>query len=407
MTLSNTKTYDFDTIHDRSNTSSIKWSIRLDDEGQRVNLKEDDLPFWVADMDFPNPPEIREALKKRIDHGFFGYTSAPEALNEAIVARMKKLHDWDIQADWILYNPGMVMFLGAVTASLTSVGSGILMNTPVYGPFLSRPKHYQRFAQGVPMVRVDDDAHTFHYEIDFDAFEKTITAQTELYYLCNPHNPTGTHFTREELQRLAEICLKHDVVIASDDIHCDLMLGGAEYIPIATLSPEIEHNTITMLAGTKTYNMAGLACSVAIVPDPEKRKKIADYSWGSGYHVDTLAYEALLAGYQKCDSWLEQTCAYITDNRDYFVQYMRDNLPMVKMTVPDATYLALMDFSAIDIPEKYSSVTDYFAEEAGIIFTPGSFFGDDLNNYARINLACPRALLTQGLERMAKLINSA
>lgn len=401
------KVYDFDTIYDRSNTSSIKWMARFNDDGQRVDLKNDDLPFWVADMDFPNPPEIREALKKRIDHGFFGYTFAPEALNEAIVSQMKKLYQWDIQSDWILYNPGMVMFLGAVTASLTDAGSGIVMDTPAYGPFLSRPKHFNRFAQGIPMIRVDDDTHSFHYEIDFDAFEQAITSQTELYYLCNPHNPTGKRYTREELQRLADICLKHDVIIASDDIHCDLMLGDTQHIPIATLSPEIEHNTITMLAGTKTYNMAGLACSVAIIPDPVKRQKVADYSLSAGYHVNTLAYEALLAGYEKCDNWLEQTRAYITDNRDYLVQYMNDNLPMIKTTIPEATYLVWMDFSAVNIPEQYTSVSDYFAQEAGVIFSPGSFFGAGLETYARINLACPRALLTQGLERIAELLNKS
>ena len=406
MASSNTKTYDFDTIHDRKNTSSIKWSIRMDDKGERVPMRDDDLPFWVADMDFPNPPEIREALKKRIDHGFFGYTSAPTELNNEIVKRMKRLYDWEIQPEWILYNPGMVMFLGAVTQALTDVGSGILMDTPVYGPFLSRPQHYQRFAQKVPMIRVDDDAQTFHYEIDFDAFERAITSQTQMYYLCSPHNPSGKAYSREDLERLADICLKNNVIIASDDIHCDLMLGNSQHIPIATLSPEIAHNTITMLAGTKTYNMAGLACSVAIIPDDEKRQKIAEFSWGSGYHVDTLAYEALLAGYRDCEDWLDQTRAYITENRDHAIEYLRENLPMIKSTIPEATYLLWMDFSAINLPEKYSSMTEFFAQEAGVIFSPGSFFGNNLDSYVRMNLACPRGLLMQGLERVSNLVNS-
>ncbi|MGJ3241106.1 MAG: MalY/PatB family protein [Anaerolineae bacterium] len=395
-----TKTYDFDTLHDRQDTSSIKWSFRMNDAGQIVPLKPDDIPLWVAEMEFPNPPEIREALKRRIDHGFFGYTASPEPLKQAVVERVKRLYDWDIQPEWVLFNPGMVMFLSVITRALTQPGSGVLMNTPVYGPFLSRPPQFQRFAQKVPLVRVEDDAHTFHYEVDFDSFEQAITSQTEMYYLCNPHNPLGKSFRRDELERLAEICLKHDVLIVSDDIHCDLMLGGTPHTPISTLSPEVEKNSIFMMAGTKTFNMAGIACSVAIIPDDAHRQKVAEVSWGSGYHVDTLAYEALLAGYQECGEWLRQTNQKLTENRDLVVNFVCEHLPMVKTTVPDATYMNWMDFSAITLPEQYGSVTEFLAQEAGVIFSPGSFFGDNLNDYVRMNFACPQHVLEDALSRI-------
>lgn len=401
-----TKLYDFDTLHDRQNTSSIKWDSRFNSKGELIPLKEGDIPLWVAEMEFPNPPEIREAMKQRIEHGFFGYTASPQDLKDIIVERMKRLYNWEIQADWVVFNPGMVMFLGVITRALTNRGSGILMNTPVYGPFISRPKMYERFAQKVPMLRVDDDAHTFHYEIDFDAFEAAITPQTELYYLCNPHNPVGKTFSREELEKLADICLKHDVLIASDDIHSDLMLGDNQHIAISALSPEIEKNSIFMIAGTKTFNMAGIACSVAIIPDDDKRKKISDISFGSGYHVDTLAYEALLAGYRDCGEWLNQVTNYLTDNRDFALSYMRENLPMIKSTVPSATYLGWHDCSAIEIPEKYPSMTDFFAEEAGVVFSPGSFFGENLDKYVRLNFAVPRYLLAEALEKMTQAVNN-
>lgn len=400
-----TQIYDFDTIHDRSNTSSIKWTKHYNGNSEMVPLTEGKIPLWVAEMEFPVPPEIREAMKKRIDHGFFGYTVEPEPLKEIIVERMKTLYNWDIESEWILFNPGMVLFVGVVTRALTQPGAGILMSTPAYGPFLSRPSQYQRFTQRVPLQRVDDDANTFHYEIDFDVFEAAITPQTEMFYLCNPHNPIGKSFSTEELQRLGEICVKHDIIIASDDIHCDLMLSDKKHTLITTLSPEIQKNTITMIAGTKVFNMAGNACSVAIVPDKEKREKIHALSYGSSYHVGTLAYEALLAGYRDCDEWLHQLRQYLTDNRDFVRQYVQEHLPMIKTTIPDATYMMWIDFNALDIPDKYSTMTDFFSEEAGVIFSPGSFFGDNLHNYVRLNFAVPRSMLVEALDKVKQAVD--
>lgn len=405
-TKTQTYTYDFDTVHDRRNTASVKWSMRMDGERNLKPISDTDVPLWVADMDFPNPPEIREALKKRIDHGFFGYTLPPNELREVIVADMKSCYNWDIQPDWLMFNPGMVLFLNTVTATLTNPGAGILMNTPVYGPFLSVPPHQQRFAQTVPMARVDDDAQTFHYEIDFDAFEAAISPQTEMYFLCSPHNPVGKAFTQAELEQLAEISLRHNIRIASDDIHADLMLDDNEHIPIATLSPEVAAKTITMIAGTKTYNMAGLACSVAIVQDAAERQKIQAYSFGSGFHVDTLAFEALLAGYRDCGEWLRQVRAYITENRDYAVQRIQNELPMLKTTIPAATYLQWIDCTALDYPEKYKTVTDFFAEEAGVVFSCGTFFGKQGDGFVRLNLAAPRKLVAEGIDRMVHAIET-
>ncbi|MEM9951782.1 MAG: PatB family C-S lyase [Chloroflexota bacterium] len=404
--MTSTQLYDFDTLHDRSNTSSIKWMNRVSNDGELIPMNPNAISLWVAEMEFPNPPEIREAMKRRIDHGFFGYTLSPDPLKDVIVERMKRLYNWDIHSDWILFNPGMVMFLSAVTQALTQAGDGVLMNTPVYGPFLSRPTHYQRFGQRVPMVRVDDDASTFHYEIDFDDFEASITPQTKMYYLCNPHNPVGKAFSIDELERLADICMKHNVLIVSDDIHCDLMLDGKQHTPIATLSPEVEKNSIIMIAGTKTFNMAGIACSVAIIPDEEKRKKVADFSKNAGYHADVLAYEALKAGYEHCGEWLRQATSYLTENRNLLTETIRAELPMLKTTVPDATYMSWLDCSQLNYKDKYVSATEFFAEEANVVLSPGTFFGDGLEDYVRLNFAVPRHILVQALQQMREAVET-
>ncbi|MGB7337431.1 MAG: PatB family C-S lyase [Phototrophicaceae bacterium] len=400
-----TKVYDFETRHDRSNTYSVKWTSRKNDQGILVPVNDDTIPLWVAEMEFPNPPEIREAMKRRIDHGFFGYTFGYDSLKNVIADRMKTLYGWDVKPEWILFNPGMVLFVSNITQALTTQGAGIIMNTPLYGPLLTRPKQYQRFAQTVPMVRVADDANTFHYEIDFEAFETSITAETEMYYLCNPHNPVGKSFTADELKRLGDICVKHDILIVSDDIHSDLILGDASYTPIASLSKEIEQNSIVLLAGTKTFNMAGIACSVAIIPNDDMRAKVDKFSSGSGSHADLLSYDALLAGYTECGEWLQQVRAYLTANRDFTVNFIREHLPMVQMTVPDGTYMTWVDFSDVNYPEKYQSVTEFLAIEANVAYSPGSFFGDGLDNYVRLNFACPRPLLQEALERTRDAIN--
>lgn len=398
------KPYDFDTVHDRRNTASIKWSIRMNDAGQAVPIRESDVPLWVADMDFPTPPEILQALHDRVDHGFFGYTVASDDLKAVIVDRMKRLYDWEVQADWLLFNPGMVLFLNVVLQALTREGDGVLMNMPVYGPFHKLTPHRGRFAQYIPMRRIEDSAHTFHYEIDFEQFEQAARhPQSAIFFMCNPHNPTGRSYTKQELERLGEICLAHDILIAADEIHSDLLLGETRHTPIATLSPALARQTVTMFAGTKTFNMAGLACTVAIVPDEEKRQQIAAYSFASGYHTNTLAYEALLAGYRDADDWLQQVRQYITANRDYAIRYIQEQMPMLKTTVPEGTYLLWIDCQDLTLPDSYNTANAFFAEEAGVIFSGGQFFGAQ-GDFVRMNLACPRTLLQQGLERMREAI---
>jgi len=388
-------TFDFDIVTDRSGTDCAKWEF----------FGEDVLPLWVADMDFKAPPAILQALQERVSHGIFGYTMPPPALREIVVQRMQERYNWTVDPEHILFLPGMVLGLNVVAQAVGDDGDGILMNDPVYGPFHWVPSNRARFPQGVPMRRVEDDDQTFHYEIDFDALENAILPQTSLYYLCNPHNPIGQSFTPEELQRLGELCLKHNVVICADEIHSDLLLGDTVHTPIATLSPELEQQTVTLIAPTKTYNIAGLACSVAIVPNDEIRQKMAKISQMSGYHVDTLAFTAALAGYRDSEDWLHALRDYLTENRDFVLNFIHEHLPMLKTTVPQSTYLLWIDASALPL-DDYENAHDFFLKEAKVAVNPGTFFGAGYEPYVRLNFAAPRSLLEDGLNRMKKAVDA-
>lgn len=383
--------FDFDTVHDRKNTSAAKWEY----------FDKDVLPLFVAEMDFKTPEAITDQLQARVEHGFFGYTMCPDELREVLVTRLKALYDWDVQPEWMLFNPGMVVTLNLVAQAAAQPGDGVLMQTPVYGPFMSVAQNRQLFAQPVDLVptSVTNGDNLFRYEIDFDAFEAAITPQSKLFFLCDPHNPGGRIFQRDELERLAEICLKHDITIAADSIHCDLLLDDQPFLPIGTLSPEVADKSITMIAPTKSFNLPGLACSIAIVPNNDLRQKLEVKSRMSGYHVDTLAYEAALAAYKHGDVWLQSALAYMRENRDFVTSFLAERLPMLKTTTPEATYLAWIDCSALDIGE-HESPHHFFLKQARVALSPGTFFGESGKQFVRLNFACPRSLLHEALERM-------
>lgn len=385
-------TFDFDTVVERRDTNCYKWDLYGDDV----------LPLWVADMDFQSPQVVVDRIKQRADHGIFGYTPPPKALKEAIVQRMKERYDWTVDPEHLVFNPGMVLMLNVVAQTVGKAGDGILMQTPVYGPFLTVPSHRGRFANTVDMKRVDQDNNIFSYEIDYSTFEAGMTKQTSLFYLCNPHNPVGRAFRRDELQQMADLCLKHDVVICEDAIHSDLLMDDNNYTPIASLSPEIAQQTITLIAPSKTFNIPGLALSIAIIPNDELRQKMTSISQMSGYHADILAYEAGLAAYQEGGAWLEALLAYLTENRDTAVKFIQEELPMLKTTVPEATYLQWIDCSGLDVGER--TYQEFFVQEAKVALNPGQFFGSTATDFVRLNFGCPRSTLLEALERMKAAI---
>lgn len=379
--------YNFDEIIDRTQHQSAKWTF----------FDEDCLPMWVADMDFRSPPAAIEAMIERAKHGVFGYTMDSTRLKDTIVDRMKTLYDWDITPDDIVFSPGMVTALNAVAKGFGNDGDGVLIQSPVYGPFYSATRNNRKFTHNVDMAYVSDGAHTFHYEADYDEFERAATEpQTTIHFQCNPHNPAGSMYPREELERIADICLKHDVMIVADEIHSDLILEG-QHIPIATLSEEVAQNTITMIAPSKTFNLPGMGCSILIAQNKDIRETIAMTLRGMGVHVNTLGYEAAYGAYTGGGEWLEQLLAYLKANRDFTLDFIQTHMPQIKTTLPVATYLLWMDMR--DLPIE-GSPSEFCKDEAKLIFNDGTFFGPAGEGFVRLNFGCPRATLEEGLNRL-------
>jgi cystathionine beta-lyase len=391
--------YDFDQSPDLRCVYATKWTF----------YPEDVLPLWVADMDFRSAQPIIDALIERVQFGTFGYTMDYPPLREIVVERMQALYGWAIQPDWIVFVPGMVTTMNMITRALTKAGEGVLMQTPVYPPFLHMPSHNGCFAQCVDLTLTPAGGSTFTFTTDFDAFERAITRQTRLFYLCNPHNPGGMVYTRDELERFAQICLKHNVTIVSDEIHSDLILEG-QHTPIASLSPEVEQRTLTLIAPSKTYNLAGLACSMAIIPNEATRKAVIAQAWGTGLHVNLLGLVAANAAYRHANGWLAEVLAYLRANRDLVVDYLAERAPDIRLTRPQGTYMTYLDLSAVPLPAEQSA--SQFLEQTGrVAVNAGDTFAGTMaqrppDRFVRLNFACPRERLRDGLERIAAAVQA-
>jgi cystathionine beta-lyase len=378
-------TFNFDEIIERRRVNSAKWAL----------YDEDVLPMWVADMDFRSPEPVIRALHERVDQGTFGYEMGSRELSEVIVERVARRYDWTITPDDIVYMPGLVGGINISVKAMCQPGDGVLMKTPVYGPFLTAPAAQSCFANMVELTAVKNE-RDLYYEIDFDAFEAAITKQTTLFLLCNPHNPVGRVYTRDELTRMADICLKHDVVICSDEIHCDLLLDGNRHIPTAALSPEIADKTITLMAASKTYNIAGFGTGFAIVQNADLREKVRQASAGFG-HPPGLGFTASLAAYREGQSWLDAVLIYLQNNRDFVRDYVETKLPNITMARMEGTYLAWLDCREAGIS---GTPADFFLEKAKVALNDGAWFGRGGEGFVRLNFGAPRALVNEALERM-------
>ncbi len=376
-------TYDFDQPIDRRRFESIKWQRYADDV----------LPMWVADMDFKGPAPVIQALRERVEHGVFGYGRAPCGLRQVIVAHLAERYDWHVSQEDLIFYPGVVPGFNLACHALASPGQGVLIQTPVYPPILSAPADAGLTNDEMELSRRPDGT----YEVDFDLFERTITDETRIFILCNPHNPVGRVFRPNELETMAEICLRHDVIICSDEIHCDLLLDGNVHTPIASLAPEVAAQTITLMAPSKTYNIAGLKCAVAVVPNAKLRERLASTCQGLMSSVNVLGYTAALAAYRHGRPWLEALLPYLTANRDVVLDFVARELPGVTMGSPEGTYLAWMSCHESAIPGK--SYT-FFLEEANVALNDGAAFGRGGEGFVRLNFGCPRSTLLEGLERM-------
>lgn len=371
----------FDQPVDRRPTSSQKWEKYRDT---------DILPLWVADTDFMAPAGVIEALQARIDHGIFGYTNTPAELNQLVIARMQSLYNWTIEADWLVWLPGLVCGLNLACRSVGASGDDIITAKPIYPPFMSSPRLSERNLVTVPMQRVEQ-----RWLIDFVALEQSITPSSRLLLFCNPHNPGGTVYRREELQQLAELCRTHNLTICSDEIHCDLILEpGLTHIPLASLNADIASRSITLMAPSKTFNIAGLGCAFAIIPDRQLRQQFQNARKGIVPDVNLLGYTAAIAAYREGDRWHQQQLDYLKGNRDFLVKEI-NQIPGLQLDPIEATYLAWIDISAAKLANPA-----HFFEQAGVGLSPGRDFGDD--RFMRLNFGCTRAVLIEAVDRIKR-----
>jgi cystathionine beta-lyase len=375
--------YDFDRVIERRGTDSYKWK----DYGDDV------LPMWVADMDFVSAEPIIQVLHQRIDHRIFGYTRPTLELRTVIQERLKKVYQWEVNEEEIVFLPGLVTGLNLCYHAFSNPGDEVLIQPPVYFHFVRDPVIHGRVLDDPPLVQKGDT-----YEIDFSTFEKAIGDRTKVFLFCNPHNPVARVFTPKELEKVAEICLRHGVLICSDEIHCDLLYPGYQHVPIATLGPEVANQTITLMAPSKTYNLAGLHCGFAIIQNSKLRRTWQTFSSGLIPGVNTMGHMAALAAFRSGQEWLGQVLHYIKGNRDYLAQYIREKLPSIRMTKMEATYLAWLDCRETGIP---GNPFDFFLKEAKVALNNGVTFGRGGEGFVRLNFACPRKTLTEALDRMS------
>ena len=371
--------FDFDTVIDRRDTDSEKWSKYRD---------RDIIPLWVADMDFRSPSAVLDALHERVSHGIFGYTHPSRDLIEAVIIHLSRDFGWEVAEEWLVWLPGLVCGLNVLCRAIGDVGDEVLTFTPIYPPFLSAPLFSRRSLVRVPLVLVGS-----RWTVDQEALEQALTSQTRLLLLCNPHNPVGRAWTRAELEMLAEVAARHDLVIGSDDIHAGLILDPEQrHLPIATLSPDTARRTITLLAPSKTYNIPGLGCSFAIIPDAALRSAFRQAKAGVVPHVNALGYTAALAAYRDGDAWRSALLEYLRENRELVTEAIK-RMPGLAMTPVEATYLAWIDARQTGIRQP-----GRFFESAGVGLSDGTDF--DGAGFVRLNFGCPRSLLAEALRRM-------
>lgn len=380
----------FDEIVDRRNSGCAKWGM----------YGEDIIPMWVADMDFKTPEPILRALQDRVAHGVFGYELPSDALREAVAAWLDRRYGWRITPTDIVFLPGLVSGLNLVCRAFGHIGESAVVLAPVYPPFLTAPGN-QGMGLDTAQLALRQAGDAITYDVDFDAFERAITPRTKLFIHCHPHNPVGRDYTREENQRLAEMCIKHDVLICADEIHCDLMLGGAPHMPVAALSPEVAERTITLMAPSKTFNIPGLGCSFAIVQNAKLRQRLLQAESGILPHVNALGLAATKAAYTECDAWLAELQDYLTGNRDALLTYLREHMPAIASTRPEATYLAWLDCRSADIE---GNAYQFFLKRAKVALSDGAAFGPGGQGFVRFNFGCPRAQMMEALDRMANAL---
>lgn len=376
---------DFDTVTQRKNTASLKWDKYRD---------QDILPFWVADMDFKLAEPIQKAVEERVSHGVFGYTVPPDGMSDAVIAHLKNEYQWVVDPSWIVWLPGVVTGLAISCRAFCNDGDEIVVNPPIYHHFYDSHEADRHSVVRVPLQKSEG-----RWTYDIPAIEAAFTNKTKLMMMCSPHNPTGTVFTTDELQRLAALCKKNNVVMISDEIHCDLVIDkSAKHHPTASACPDMADQIVTLMSGSKTWNIAGLNCSFAIIKNDELRNQFRAASQSIVPIVPPLAYEATLAAYRDAGQWRAELLDYLAGNYAY-LQAELGAVPGLKVEPIQATYLAWIDATELGVED-----TQGFFEKHGVGLSSGEQFGQP--NYVRLNFACPRETLAKGVERMKAAVSS-
>jgi cystathionine beta-lyase len=389
--------YNFNEVIDRKNTSSLKY-----DSAVHRGKPEQVLPLWVADMDFQTAPEILDEVKEKVEHGIFGYSEPNETYFEALQDWMREHHDWSIEKNWLVKTPGVVFALALAVRTFTKEGDTVLIQSPVYYPFREVVESNHRIVADNTLVLGENGKYQMNYE-DFE--HQIVEHKIRLFLLCNPHNPVGRVWTAEELRRIGDICLRHHVIVVSDEIHCDFVLTGHKHQVFANLSPELANITITCTSPSKTFNLAGLQVSNILIANQQLKKQFQIELNASGYsQLNIMGLTACEAAYQYGERWHKALMVYLQDNLSYVKTFLRTHLPQIKLIEPEGTYLIWLDFRGLGLSENKREAL--ITEQAKLWLDSGVMFGESGEGFERMNIACPRSTLREALERLALAIIS-
>jgi len=393
--------YDFDTVCDRKNTDCAKW-----DYVKSIFGREDVLPLWVADMDFPAAQPIVDALVKRAGHPFYGYTQPGPGVVEAVVERVKRKFDWQIEPEWVVFTPGVIPALNIAIRAFTRPGDEVILQQPVYFPFFGAVT-----GSGCQIVNNALKLVNGRYEMDFADLQQKFEPKDGLHQtasrakaiiLCNPHNPVGRLWSKEEQTRLGEIVIGHGGLVIADEIHCEILFKGFKHTPFGSISPDFARHSIVCLSPSKTFSLAGLEVSSIIIADKKMRESFANTRAGLVPGPNLFGYTALQAAYRRGDEWLSQVLDYLQANLDFMLDYFEKRIPLIKVIKPQGTYLVWLDCRALGLDDE--KLKDFMREKARVGFDDGYLFGAGGSGFERINIACPRAILAEALSRIEKAV---
>ena len=394
--------YDFDQICNRKNTDCLKWDMM-----EPIFGSGDLIPLWVADMDLPVAKPITEALKNRVEHPFYGYSQAGASVINSIVERMKRKFNWDIKPEWIVFTPGVVPALHVAVRSLTHPGDEVILQEPTYHPFFPVVVN-----SGCKIVNNGLKLDKNRYEMDYKGLEEKFHSKSRSYQeagriktiiFCNPHNPVGRLWKKDEIIKMGEIVINNGAVVISDEIHCEILFKDQKHTPFASISKKFEQNSIVCMSPSKTFNLAGLEVSTIIIPNKKLRDNFINTRAGIVPNPNLFGYTALEAAYRHGDEWLEQVLDYLQENLDYLRVYIENKIPDINVIDPEGTYLVWLDFR--DLGMDNQTLSNFMKREAKVGLEDGFIFGESGSGFMRMNIACPRPILTEALKRIEHAVN--